>query len=396
MNYITTQEAEKIIEKKIFRTQPIEKPLLEALHHYSATPVYAPINVPPFDNSAMDGYAFFYQDYVDKKELKIRYTIQAGDIKLPVLQSGEAARIFTGAMIPEGADTVVMQERTKEENGILHIEDHAFYKGQNIRPKGSQSKKGDLILAENSWINPGTIGMLAGFGINKINVFSSPKAGIIITGNEVIEAGEPLKEGQIYESNAITLQSALKELCIEAQPPVKVRDDKEATFRAIQNSLETVDVLLITGGISVGEYDFVKESLEKSGVEQLFYKIQQKPGKPLFFGKKDNHFVFALPGNPAAVLVCFYRYIQPFLKGLKGNANPFGNKIIARLSADYNKKDNLTNLLKGLLLQDGTVSILPNQESYKMDSFVQANCLVEISGEKRKIAKDETVVVWKI
>ena len=396
MNNITTQEAEKIIEKEIFQTQPIEKPLLEALHHYSATPVYAPINVPPFDNSAMDGYAFSYQDYVDKKELKIRYTIQAGDIKLPVLQSGEAARIFTGAMIPEGADTVVMQERTKEENGVLHIEDHAFDKGQNIRPKGSQSKKGDLILTENSWINPGTIGMLAGFGINKINVFSSPKAGIIITGNEVVEAGEPLKEGQIYDSNAITLQSALKELCIEALPPVKVRDDKEVTFRAIQNSLETVDVLLITGGISVGEYDFVKESMEKSGVEQLFYKIQQKPGKPLFFGKKDNHFVFALPGNPAAVLVCFYRYIQPFLKGLKGNANPFGNKIIARLSADYNKKDNLTNLLKGLLRQDSTVSILPNQESYKMDSFVQANCLVEISGEKRKIAKDETMVVWEI
>ncbi|MCL1936781.1 MAG: molybdopterin molybdotransferase MoeA [Candidatus Azobacteroides sp.] len=396
MNFITIQEAETIIKKEIFQMPTVEKPLSEALHYYTAKPVYAPIDVPPFDNSAMDGYAFAYQDYVDKKEIKVRHTIQAGDTRLPILQLGEAARIFTGAMIPEGADTVVMQENTKEENGILHIEEPAFDKGQNIRPKGSQSKKGDLILPENILINPGTIGMLAGFGINKVDVFSFPKVGIIITGNELIEAGKPLKEGQIYESNAITLQSALREQGIEAQPPIRVQDDREATFQSIKKSLETADVLLITGGISVGEYDFVKESLEKSGVEELFYKVRQKPGKPLFFGKKKNRFVFALPGNPAPVLVCFYRYVLPFLEGLKGNPSPFENKIIARLSDDYNKKNELTNLLKGLLGRDGTVTVLPNQESYKMDAFVQANCLVEISGEKRKVVKNEKVIVWKI
>jgi len=396
MNFITVQEAETIIKKEVFRMPIIEKPLLEALHYYTAKPIYAPIDVPSFDNSAMDGYAFAYQDYVDKKEIKVRHTIQAGDTRLPILQSGEAARIFTGAMIPEGADTVAIQENTKEENGILHIEEDAFDKGENIRPKGSQSKKGDLILPENVLINPGTIGMLAGFGINKIDVFSLPKVGIIITGNELVEAGKPLKEGQIYESNAITLQSALREQGIEAQPPIRVQDDREATFQSVKKSLETTDVLLITGGISVGKYDFVKESLEKSGVEELFYKVQQKPGKPLFFGKKENRFVFALPGNPAPVLVCFYRYVLPFLEGLKGNPNPFENKIVARLSDDYDKKNELTNLLKGLLRHDGTVTVLPNQESYKMDAFVQANCLVEISGEKRKVVKNEKVVVWKI
>lgn len=396
MNYITVQEAEKIIENEIFRTKSVEKPLLEALQDYAATPVYAPIDVPPFDNSAMDGYAFAYGDYADKKEIKIRYAIQAGDTRLPVLQSGEAARIFTGAMIPEGADTVVMQEQTSEENEILCIEEHAFGIGRNIRPKGSQSKKGDLILTENTLINSGTIGMLAGFGINKINVFSSPKTGIIVTGNELVEAGEPLKDGQIYESNAVTLQAALRELHIETQPPLRVRDDKELTFQSVKENLEKVDVLLITGGISVGEYDFVKESLEKSGVEMLFYKVRQKPGKPLFFGKKNNHYVFALPGNPASVLVCFYRYVQPFLKGLKGNPNPFGNRIITSLSNDFNKKDNLTHLLKGELQPDGTVIVLPNRESYKMDAFVRANCLVEISGEKQTVVNGEKVVVWKI
>ena len=396
MNFITVQEAETIIKKAIFRTPVVEKPLSEALRFYSATQVYAPMDVPPFDNSAMDGYAFAYRDYVDKKEIKVCYTIQAGDTKLPVLQSGEAARIFTGAMIPEGADTVVMQERTKEENGTLHIEEHTFDKGQNIRLKGSQSKKGNLILAENVLINPGTIGMLAGFGIDKINVYSLPKVGIIITGNEFVEPGKPMKEGQIYESNSITLQSALKALGIEAQPPVKIRDDKDVTLLSIGKSLETADVLLITGGISVGEYDFVKESLEKSDVEKLFYKIQQKPGKPLFFGKKRNRFVFALPGNPAAALICFYRYVRPFLEGLKGNPNPFENKMVARLSDDYAKKNELTDLQKGLLRNDGTVTVLPNQESYKMNTFVQANCVVEISGGKRRIAKNEKVIVWKI
>jgi molybdopterin molybdotransferase len=396
MDFITVHEAENLIAKEIFRTKIIEKLLADALHFYSAEPIYAPVDVPPFDNSAMDGYAFAYKDYLDKKEITVRYTIQAGDMELPVLQSGEAARIFTGAMIPEGADTVVMQERTEEKNGVLHIEEHTFDKGQNIRPKGSQSKKGDLILDKNRLINAGTIGMLAGFGINKIKVFSYPKTGIIITGNELAEAGEPLKKGQIYDSNAITLQTALKALHIDSSFLVKIKDDKESTFQAIKENLETADVLLITGGISTGEYDFVKESLEKSGVEKLFYKVQQKPGKPLFFGKKDNHFVFALPGNPASVLVCFYRYVQPFLEGLKGNTNPFEGKMTARLSDDFNKKDNLTHLLKGLLQNDGTVTVLPNQESYKMDAFVQANCLVEISGEKRKFAKDEKVIVWKI
>jgi len=396
MDFITVQEAEKIITKEIFRTQVTEKSLSDALHFYSAEPVCAPIDVPPFDNSAMDGYAFVFQDYIDKKEITVRYTIQAGDTELPFLQSGEAARIFTGAMIPEGADTVVMQEKTKVENSTLHIEEHAFDKGQNIRPKGSQSKKGDLISEKNTLINPGTIGMLAGFGIDKIKVFSFPKAGIIVTGNELAEACEPLKKGQIYDSNAITLQAALKAIHIDSVFSIKIKDDKESTYKAIKQSLETVDVLLITGGISVGEYDFVKESLEKSGVEKLFYKVQQKPGKPLFFGKKEDHFVFALPGNPASVLVCFYRYVQPFMEGLKGNAKPFGNKMEARLSNDFNKKDNLTHLLKGFIQNDGTVTVLSGQESYKMDAFVQANCLVEISGEKRTVAKDEKVIVWKI
>jgi len=395
MDFITVKHAENIIAKEIFRTKIIEKPLLGALHYYSGESVYAPIDVPPFDNSAMDGYAFAFQDYADKKEITVRYTIQAGDTELPILQSGEAARIFTGAMIPEGADTVVMQERTKVENSTLLIEEHAFDKGQNIRPKGSQSKKNDLILEKNTLINPGTIGMLAGFGIDKIKVFSFPKAGIIVTGNELAEAGEPLKKGQIYDSNAVTLQAALKAIHIDSVFSIKIKDDKNSTFEAIKQNLETADVLLITGGISVGDYDFVKESLEKSGVEKLFYKVQQKPGKPLFFGKKENHFVFALPGNPASVLVCFYRYVQPFLEGLKGNVNPFGNKTTARLSGDFNKKDNLTHLLKGFLQNDGTVTVLSGQESYKMDAFVQANCLVEISGEKRKYVKDEKVIVWK-
>ncbi len=395
MEYITVTEVRNIIQKEIFQMEVIEQSLIDAQYHYSAEPVYAPIDVPSFDNSAMDGYAFAYQDYEDKKELRVCYTIQAGDTELPVLKSGEVARIFTGAMIPQGADTVVMQEKVKKENAIIFIEEHSFSKGQNIRLKGSQSQKGDLLIPENTLITSGVIGMLAGFGIDHIKVFSYPKVGIIVTGNELAEAGKPLKTGQIYESNSLALQSVLKDLHIQSLQTIKVSDKKKSTSEAIKTMMEKVDVLLITGGISVGDYDFVKESLQELEVNQLFYKIQQKPGKPLFFGKKENRFVFALPGNPASVLTCFYQYVKPFLEGLKGRTDFFQDKSTACLSSDFDKKNDLTNFLKGRA-ENGEVTILSSQESYKMDSFAQANCLVEISGEKRKISQGEKIALWKI
>jgi molybdopterin molybdotransferase len=394
--FITVNESRTIISQEINKKCPgHEIYLSDSLHSYLAKPVYAPIDVPNFTNSAMDGYAFSYQDMVDKNELTVKYVIQAGQTELPTLKRGEAARIFTGAMIPTGADIVVVQEKVKVEKNILSFQEKKYNKGDNIRQQGSQSKIGDLLVAENTLITPSIIGMLAGYGIEKVNVFSSPKIGIIVTGNELITAGTPLKKGQIYESNSITLQSALKEIDIQVEFILKVSDNKEKTFQEIQTRIPEVDILLLTGGISVGDYDYVKESLERAEVNQLFYKIQQKPGKPLYFGKKNQHYVFALPGNPASALTCFYQYVNPFIKGLKGENNIFNFYEEAKLLTNFNKKNNLTNFLKGYL-KNGEVILFSSQESYKMNSFSTANCIVEISGEERIVHQGEKVIVWRI
>ena len=343
----------------------------------------------------MDGYAFAYQDYVDNTEVKVSHTVQAGDTELPVLRSGEAARIFTGAPVPKGTDTVVMQEKVQVENGYISFQQQEIKKGLNIRLQGSQSKKGDLLVPENTKINSGIIGLLAGFGISKVAVYSFPEVGIVITGNELAETGKPLKPGQIYESNSSTLQAALQELHLPCMFSVKVKDDKESTYQTIKEVWEKVDVLLITGGISVGDYDFVQESLERLGTEKLFYKIQQKPGKPLYFGKKGKQYVFALPGNPASVFTCFYQYVRPFLEGLKGRKDFYQERSEGILDDEYNKRNTLSLFLKASE-KNGNVKILSSQESYKMDDFVQADCLVELTGEPRILEKGEKVVIWKL
>ncbi|TWP23772.1 molybdopterin molybdenumtransferase MoeA [Apibacter muscae] len=395
MNFITVSQAKDIVKSEIYEGSMVKKNLEEALYHYTAEDIYAPLDVPSFDNSAMDGYAFNYEQYKEKIPLKISYTIQAGATDLPILKKGEVARIYTGAPIPKGVDTVVMQEKIKENLGELQIQDSKIFQGMNVRLKASQTKKGDLLVPKNTFINSGIIGFLAGFGFTQLPVYAFPKVGLIVTGNELVEAGKPLQQGQIYESNSQALKALLQDINIQPHKIVKVLDDKDSTIETIQDFWEEVDILIMTGGISVGDYDFVKEALEISGVEKLFYKIQQKPGKPIFFGKKKNKYVFALPGNPASVLINFYQYVRPFLEGIQGNLNFNKSKRTARLATAYKKENTLTLFLKAIYKQ-GKVCLLPTQESYKMDAFTKANCLVELHGDPRLIEESEEVTLWKI
>ncbi|WP_128332142.1 molybdopterin molybdotransferase MoeA [Apibacter sp. HY039] len=395
MEFITVNQARTILNEEIETKSVTYLSLTDALYHYTAKELIAGVDVPGFDNSAMDGYAFAYADFEKKLPLKITHVIKAGDTSLPHIKEGEAARIFTGAPMPDGADTVVMQEKVKVENNQLFLEEQEIYKGLNVRLRASQTRKGEILVSENTYINSGLLSLLAGFGFDKIPVYSFPDVGILVTGSELVEPGKPLQPGQIYESNSPSLQSVLRDMNITSFPPEKVKDDKQSTIESINDSLNKVDVLLITGGISVGDYDFVKESLQECGVKQLFYKVQQKPGKPLFFGKKDNKYVFALPGNPASVLSCFYQYVRPFLEGIKGNKKCNNYKAKAVLDTDFYKKNTLTLFLKGYW-EEGKVRILSSQESYKMDSFTIANCWIELDGQPRTLKKGEEITVWKI
>ncbi|WP_336703246.1 molybdopterin molybdotransferase MoeA [Chryseobacterium indologenes] len=396
-HFISVSEARKIIENQIFRTEKIELSLLEAQGFYAAEEIRATLDVPSFDNSAMDGYGFRFDDLAEHTELKVTQIIPAGISKNDfVLGRGEAVRIFTGAKIPYGVDTVVMQEKVELNENLIHCKDIEIQKGENIRLKASQTLSGTVIIEKNTYINHALIGFLAGFGIEKVTVYQRLKMGLVFTGNELVEPGNPLSEGEIYNSNKYTLQAALAEINHQFSYIKHAEDTEEATFHAIREALQHNDVVLITGGISVGDYDYVKPALEKLNVKELFYKIRQKPGKPLFFGTQNEKFIFALPGNPASVFSCYHQYVKPFLLGCFGRES-FAEEEDFAISESYVKKKNneQTQFLKAFYSK-GNVHILNGQESYKMNSAAQANCLVEFSETATEIHIGEKVRIWKI
>lgn len=385
-SFVSYQQALQLLQENLFLMPEENMPLLQAIGRYSAKPIIAPIDVPGFDNSAMDGFCFAYDATHRSEQLSVRHIIKAGDTNIPTLSPGEAAQIFTGAPIPIGADTVVMQEKvikTAEEISFSYAD---IKQGEHIRKRASQTKKGDSIVAPYSRITPEMVGFLAGFGITDVAVFKQPKVSILCTGNELVDPGKSLQFGQIYNSNAFALQALLQHLSIATHAVQVVSDEAPAVKHAIQALLHQSDVVLITGGISVGDYDFVFDSLQENEVSPIFYKVKQKPGKPLFFGRKGNQFVFAIPGNPAACMTCFHVYIKPFLQQLMGHKNPYHPTFQVPLSHDYIKKGSLTHLLKAKLT-DGSMTIMEGQESYKTDAFAIANGIAIVPESMEKIQK---------
>jgi len=272
-----------------------------------------------------------------------------------------------------------MQEKTKTENGILLIDDEKLQQGSNVRPKGSEIKAGALALERNSFLSPAAIGFLAAIGNASVMVYPNPIISIIITGNELQQPGKPLQHAQVYESNSFALKAVLTQIYISGVEVYYASDNPEIVTGAIEKALNQSDVVLVTGGISVGDYDFVLQAVSKCGIEKLFHNVKQRPGKPLFFGKKNKKLVFGLPGNPSSVLTCFYQYVIPALEKLS-HKNPLLSKIKAPLSKPFQKTSVLTHFLKGIY--DGhTLTPLEAQESYRLSSFANANCLIQIDEE---------------
>lgn len=364
-------------------------PLDEALGFVIAADVFSPIHMPPFNQSAMDGYATCEGN---GSQYSIVGEIQAGkDASAIHLQPGQAVRIFTGAMVPESADSVVKQEITQRTNTTVTLLE-AYESGTNIRFAGEQIKTGDLALKSGTHLNPAAIGFLAMLGITEVQVYRKPVVRILITGNELVAPGSVLPKGKIYESNAITLLSALREMHFDASIE-RVEDDYEATSEKVRELLETSDVLISTGGISVGDYDFVGRALRENGVSEVFYKVKQKPGKPLFFGKTDRCHVFALPGNPAAALTNTFLYVLPALRKMMGHANFQPEIRELPLNNAYTKRAGLTHLLKGTL-NEGGVSTLDHQSSAMLDSFTQANCIIRLNEEQEEWNTGDHVTVY--
>lgn len=389
---ISVNEAKKIIEENISPLEPVEMLLENATGLVLAEDIFASYDIPAFPQSSMDGYAFSFNEWKQLGKLKIKGESAAGSENEVKLAPGSAVRIFTGAPLPNGADTVIMQEKSKVENGELIIEDEKLQSGNSVRPKGSEIKSGALALEKGNHLSAAAIGFLAGIGINKIKVFPNPSVCIIITGNELHQPGSPLKYGQVYESNSFALLSILKKLSIDGSKVLFAKDSLENVEATLQTALRNSDVVLLTGGISVGDYDFVFEAAEKLGVKKLFHKIKQRPGKPLYFGMKGSKLVFGLPGNPSSVLTCFYQYVLPSLAKLSRRKLEL-KKIESLLSKDFQKNTSFTHFLKGQY-NGGSVTILDAQESYRLSSYATANCLVEIDEQVNSCKAGDLVPVY--
>ena len=386
---ITVTEAKNIISKTVTELKPVTVSLLHAPGKMLAADVFATIDIPSFPQSAMDGYAFAFDDL--QKELVIEGEMAAGSSSTIELADGKAIRIFTGAPVPAGADTVVMQEKVKTENGLLIIEDEKLQRNSNVRFAGSEIKAGELALTKGTLLTAAAIGFLAGIGVTKLSVIPDPVISIILTGNELQEPGKALAYGQVYESNSFSLTAALQSLHIPVHRIYKAEDDPEVLTATLQQALNESDLVLLTGGVSVGDYDFVLQAANKCGVIQQFHKVKQRPGKPLFFGTKNEKVVFGLPGNPSSVLTCFYEYVTEAL-AIQTKRSVQLKTVQTALAKDCKKAPGLTHFQKAYY--DGqTVLPLTAQESYKLNSFATGNCLLMLDGEKEEYTTNEPVTI---
>ncbi|MEP6749591.1 MAG: gephyrin-like molybdotransferase Glp [Bacteroidota bacterium] len=388
---VSVKEAKKIIKDNTTALAPKKISLPAAAGLVLAEDIFALTTIPGFPQSSMDGYAFSFNEWQLNKKLKITGVIAAGSSESNILQPGNAVRIFTGAAVPPGADTVVMQEKTKVENGELFIEDDKLERGVHVRAAGAEIKTGELALSKNILITPAAIGFLTAIGITEVSVFPTPSISIIVTGDELQEPGKPLQHGQVYEANSYTLVAALNQLHITDIKVHTAEDNLDKLTGVLQQALQESDVVFLTGGISVGDFDFVLQATINNGVQQLFHKVKQRPAKPLYFGKRESKYVFGLPGNPASGLTSFYEYAAPAL-GIMSKKNYYLQTLMVPLEKEFKKPAGLTHFLKGYY-NGQTIAVLDGQESYRLSSFAKANCLIQVNEEITVCAAGEMIEI---
>ena len=372
-------------------------PLMEGLNRILAKDLFATIDVPPSANSAMDGYAI---DSVDipkdgTAELTVIGTVWAGKPYAGKVTSGTCVRIMTGGVIPVGADTVVMQENIQIIDKKIII-DTRTSKGDNLRRAGEDFSKGDCIITASTLLTPAHLGIIASLGIGSIVVFRKIRVAYFLTGDELCSIGNPLENGKIYDSNRYSLFGMLSSPAIEIIDLGIVKDTQLAIEQAMKISENNSDVLITTGGVSVGDADFVKDVLEKRG-EIKFWKVAMKPGRPLAFGKLDNTIFFGLPGNPVSATVTFYQFVLPALKHLMGNKDlsmPTFNVICESI---LKKHPGRVEYQRGILSRNKSGEMVVTktgaQGSGILSSMTAANCFIILPLENDGVMAGETVEV---
>ena len=352
---------------------------MQALGRVLAADIVSPSNVPNHNNSAMDGYAFKYSEGI--KIIKIIGTAFAGKAFEGIVKTGECVKIMTGAVIPEGADTVVMQERIAIKSDCITLLEVPI-KGVNVRLAGEDLKIGQTVLASGHILKPADLGLAASLGISEISVFRKLKVAFFSTGDELVSVGKLLAIGQIYDSNRYTIFGMLSRLGVEVSDLGVVPDKPELLEATLLKAASENDVVITSGGVSVGEADYMKGLLAKHG-QVLFWKINMKPGRPLAYGKVANAHYFGLPGNPVSAMVTFYQFVREALICLMGsNIKPLP-MFKVECTESIKKMTGRTEFQRGILYEgvgvdSGTwkVKPLPNQGSGVLSSMSAANCFI--------------------
>jgi molybdopterin molybdotransferase len=396
MRMISVNEAKHSIIANSALLPAERKELSAAVNYILAEDISAPISLPSFRQSSMDGYALHHEDiFSANNALHISSEAKAGESKVQFVERGSAIRIFTGAPVPQGASAVVMQEHTVREGDKILISEFPVAEGKNIRHIGQQIKCGDIALSSGTLLSAGGVGFLAGLNVGHAMVYRKPRVGILITGDELVVAGGEIGHGQIYESNSLMLQAALSREGIHEISVLQANDNLEATKEALASLYQENDVILTSGGISVGDYDFVGAALRELSVETIFYKVKQKPGKPLLFGKKEQKLFFALPGNPASSLVCYYEYVLPAIRAISGWKDCFLKSVKLPIAKGYSFTGERDEFLKALMTENGVVP-LDGQESFALRSFALADAIIYLPATQNDVKEGDLVEVHLI
>jgi molybdopterin molybdotransferase len=398
-NSMAVDQARSTIKAYLNPVKEVETlAIRESLGRILAEDIISPFNVPGHHNSAMDGYAFNSGDVAlsGSNTLKITGSAFAGNKLTGSVEKGACIRIMTGAAIPTGLDTVIAQERVTVDSDRITFTD-IIKAGMNVRLAGEDLSTGQIVLTQGHLIKPADLGLLASLGISDVQVYRKLRVSFFSTGDELTSLGQPLEVGQIYDSNRYTLFGMLTRLGVEIQDLGAMPDNPELLEKTLETAAKNSDVILTSGGVSVGEADYMKQLLQKLG-QVLFWKIAMKPGRPLAFGKIGHAHYFGLPGNPVAVMVTFYQFVREALLILMGQHAPDLQPLMNAICVSPIKKaKGRTEFQRGILYlaEDGNwqVKTTGNQSSGVLSSMSAANCFIVLPEESGNLEADALVKV---
>jgi len=395
------QDAEQLIAARVPKPQMQAIPLEDSLGYFLAENIAATEPLPHFDNSAMDGFAVALpeDEYNVPLDLPVVGESQAGEPFGVTLEKGTTIRISTGAMVPPGTDVVVPVEETEIHDDYVKLK-AVGPAGNHIRRKGEEIQSGEVLAIQGTRVTPPLLAWIGTFGFPEINVYKKPRIAILTTGQELVEYSKPLQPGQIRNSNQLYLQSLMHMLDMQVALSARVPDSLEETMASIRAASELADVIIMSGGVSVGPHDHVKEAAESLGFERHLWKVAQKPGKPLYFASKESTLLFGLPGNPVSTLVSTLHYLYPTIQKIAGNPMPELRKFYCRFNENVSglKMGRARFLLVTIIAQEqktGEMIVEPvsKQQSHMLSGVTGSDGYVTISANTEQVTSDQELMI---